>query len=63
MLVRRELADKSQEAYVALDAVQHSEYETVKQAVLRAYELVPGAYSQQFRKGRLKPGQTYCMFT
>lgn len=50
MLVRRELADKSQEAYVALDAVQHSEYETVKQAVLRAYELVPGSIVSSFGK-------------
>lgn len=61
-LVRREIVDKAQEAYVALDAVQCTEYETVKQAILWAYELVPEAYRQQFRKGRLKSGQTYVDF-
>lgn len=49
-MVRREFDDKAQEAYVALDSVQCIEYETVKQAVLWAYELVPEAYRRQFRK-------------
>lgn len=37
-------------------------YATVKQAVLRAYELMPEAYRQKFR-GRVKsPSQTHVKF-
>ena len=35
------------------------DYLRVKTAVLKAYELVPEAYRQQFRKLRKSEGQTY----
>lgn len=45
-LVRREFTGKTQEAYIALSAVDATEYDLVKKAVLRAFELVPEAYRQ-----------------
>ncbi|KAL2085961.1 hypothetical protein ACEWY4_019281 [Coilia grayii] len=58
-LVRRELTGKAQEAYAALSPEFDTDYEAVKKAVLRAFELVPEAYRQQFRSETLKAGQTY----
>lgn len=55
-LVCRELTGKGQEAYISLGFVDSSEYDTVKKAVLRAYDLVPEAYRQQFRHAKLSPG-------
>lgn len=37
-------------------------YETVKTAILRAYELVPEAYRQKFRHHKKAPQQTYVEF-
>ena len=53
---------KAQEIYAALSLDQSSEYDTVKTAILNAYELVPKAYWQKFR-GSTKGGtQTYVEF-
>lgn len=57
-LVRRELTGKAQEAYAALNATVN-DYASVKKAILRAYELVPEAYRQQFRSEKLQSGHTY----
>lgn len=38
------------------------DYDKVKAAVLRVYELVPEAYRQKFRKFRKSEHQTYCEF-
>lgn len=38
------------------------DYEIVKSAVLRAYELVPEAYRQKFRRFRKYDNQTYVEF-
>ncbi|KAL2081327.1 hypothetical protein ACEWY4_023180 [Coilia grayii] len=61
-LIRRELTGKGQEAYTSLAFGDSCEYETVKRAVLRAYDLVPEAYRQQFRHAKLSPGQSYVDF-
>ena len=41
---------------------QSSSYETVKEKILKSYELVPQAYRQQFRNFRKKFDQTYVEF-
>ena len=43
------LVGKAQEIYGSLSVEQSSNYEHVKEAILKAYELVPEAYRQKFR--------------
>ncbi|VDI05742.1 Hypothetical predicted protein [Mytilus galloprovincialis] len=40
---------KAAEIYSALPSEKSSDYDTVKQEILKAYELVPEAYRQKFR--------------
>ena len=49
LLLQCVLVGKVQEIYAALSLDQSSEYDTVKIAILNAYELVPKAYWQKFR--------------
>ena len=49
LLLQSVLVGKVQEIYAALSLAQNSEYDTVKTAILNAYELVPEAYWQKFR--------------
>ncbi len=48
LLLQCMLTGKAQEAYSALTVTDSKVYETVKAAVLRAYELVPEAQRQRF---------------
>ena len=50
---------KAQEAYVALDPVQSTDYKAVKDVVLWAYEVVPEGHRQMFRSLRRKHVETY----
>ena len=51
------------EVYSALSVDQSSDYNVVKTAIiLKAYELVPEAYQQQFRGCRKEESQTYVEF-
>ena len=43
------LVGKAQEIYGSLSVEQSSDYEHVKEAILKVYELVPEAYRQKFR--------------
>lgn len=54
LLLQCKLVCKAQEVCSALTLEQSLDYDAVKIAVLRAYELVPEAYRQKFRK-REKP--------
>lgn len=56
------LVGKAQEAYSALSIEESGDYETVKNAILRAYELVPEAYRQCFRSLCKPDKQTYVEF-
>ncbi len=47
---------------MALDLEDSDDYDEVRQAVLKAYELVPEAYRQQFRSEKIRSGQTYVDF-
>ncbi|XP_059405759.1 uncharacterized protein LOC132140794 [Carassius carassius] len=53
---------KAQEAYASLSVEDANDYLTVKNAVLRAYELVPEAYRQKFRSWEKKDSQTHVEF-
>lgn len=53
---------KAQEAIAALPIEDSLDYDLVKAAVLRTYELVPEAYRQKFRNHRKAPSQTYADF-
>ena len=41
---------------------QSADYEVAKREILKAYELVPEAYRQQFHEIECKEGQTYMEF-
>lgn len=56
------LTGKAQKAYSSLNARDSQNYHKVKEAVLKAYELVPEAYWQKFRNMRKPAEQTYCEF-
>lgn len=53
---------KAQEVCSALPIEQSLNYDVVKQAVLRAYELVPEAYRQRFRAHKKADKQTFVEF-
>ena len=48
LLLQSVLLGKAQEIYGSLSVEQSSNYEHVKEAILKAYELVPEAYRQKF---------------
>ncbi|XP_034096305.1 uncharacterized protein LOC117562564 [Gymnodraco acuticeps] len=56
------LAGKAQEVYTALSEEVSRDYEQVKAAILRAYELVPEAYRQKFRGLKIQDCQAYVEF-
>lgn len=53
---------KAQAAYSALTERESRDYNTVKDAVLKAYELVPEAYRQRFRSWRKAEKQSHVEF-
>ena len=50
---------KAQIAYATLSDEDSKDYSKVKAAILRAYELVPGAYRQKFRSWQKRASQTF----
>ena len=62
LLLQSALLGKAREVYSALSVDQSSDYDVVKTAILKAYELVPEAYRQQFRGCRKEESQTYVEF-
>ena len=59
VLLQSVLIGKTRGIYSALPVDQSSNYLLVKEAVLKAYELVPEAYRQKFRKTTKEENQTY----
>ena len=59
LLLQSVLTGKAHEVYSALLVEQSSQYDTVKTAILKAYELVPEAYRQQFRNSCKEDKQTF----
>ena len=53
---------KAREIYTQLTVEQSSSYDTVKELILKAYELVPEAYRQKFRNSKKENEQTHVEF-
>ncbi|KAJ8035007.1 hypothetical protein HOLleu_22079 [Holothuria leucospilota] len=62
ILIQSNFTGKAQEVYSALSIEDSMNYDKVKKAILQAYELVPEAYRQKFRKYRKADTQTYVEF-
>ena len=62
MLLQSVLTGKAREIYTQLSIEQTSDYDTVKDLILKAYELVPEAYRQKFRNWDKRSDQTYVEF-
>ena len=56
------LVGKAQEIYASVPLEQSVDYEVVKAAILKAYELVPEAYRQRFRQCKKWDQHTYIEF-
>ena len=62
MLLQTVLNGKAQRVYATLSPEECSEYEAVKMAVLKSFELVPEAYRQKFRDKKKEDGPLYDEF-
>ena len=62
VLLQSVLNGKAQETYSSLCEEESFDYERVKMAILKAYELVPEAYRQKFRTFRKCENQTFVEF-
>ena len=62
VLLQCVLTGKAQEVYAALSSESSLDFYLVKAAVLKAYELVPEAYRQRFRRHRRLETQAYVEF-
>ena len=55
LLLQSVVIGKAREIYTQLSLEQSSDYDKVKELILKAYELVPEAYRQKFRDCRKEP--------
>ena len=62
LLLQSVLIGKAREIYTQLGVEQSHHYETVKELILKSYELVPEAYRQKFRNCKKDSNQTYVEF-
>ena len=62
LLLQSVLVGKAQEIYGSLSVEHSSNYEHVKEAILKAYELVPEAYRQKFRNYLKYDSKTHVEF-
>ena len=62
LLLQSVVIGKTREIYTQLSLEQSSDYDKVKELILKAYELVPEAYRQKFRDCRKEPNQTHVEF-
>lgn len=62
ILLQCVLPGKARDVYSSLSLSDSSDYDVVKAAVLRAYELVPEAYLQRFRGCSKQDKQTFVEF-
>ena len=62
VLLQSVFIGKAREIYSALPVDQSAKYAVVKEAVLKAYELVPEAYRQKFRDSTKEDKQTHVEF-
>ena len=62
LLLQSVINGKAREIYTQLTVEQSSSYDTVKELILKAYELVPEAYRQKFRNCKKENEQTHVEF-
>ena len=62
LLLQSVLVGKAREVYSAMSLEHSSQYDLVKKAVLKAYELVPEVYGQNFRNYKKVDKHTYTEF-
>ena len=62
LLLQSVLIGKAREIYAQLGVEQSHHYETVKELILKSYELVPEAYRQKFRNCKKDSNQTHVEF-
>ena len=62
MLLQSVLTGKARDVYSELSPELSSEYDTVKELILKGYELVPEAYRQKFRSLDKNINRTYVQF-
>ena len=62
LLLQSVIIGKAREIYTQLIVEQSSSYDTVKELILKAYELVPEAYRQKFRNCKKENEQTHVEF-
>ena len=61
-LLQSVVIGKAREIYTQLSLEQSSDYDKIKELILKAYELVPEAYRQKFRNCRKENDQTHVEF-
>ena len=59
LLLQSVVIGKAREIYTQLSLEQSSDYDKVKELILKAYKLVPEAYRQKFRNCRTENEQTH----
>ena len=62
LLLQSVIVGKAKKIYTQLTVEQSSSYDTVKELILKAYELVPEAYRQNFRNCKKENEQTHVEF-
>ncbi len=62
LLLQCKIFGKAQEAIAAFPVEDSLNYDSVKAAILRAYDLVTEAYRQKFRSHKKAPNQSYVEF-
>ena len=62
LLLQSVVIGKAREIYTQLSLEQSSDYDKVKEVILKAYELVPEAYRQKFKNCRKEHEQTHVEF-
>ena len=62
LLLQSVVIGKAREIYTQLSLEQSSDYDKIKELILKAYELVPEAYRQKFRNCRKENDQTHVEF-
>ena len=62
LLLQSVFIGKAREIYSSLSIEQCQNYDAVKKAVLKAYELVPEAYRQKFRSAKKESNQIHVEF-
>ena len=62
LLLQSVFVGKAREIHSQLSVVQASDYDYVKELILKGYELVPEAYRQRFRNCQKESNQTYVEF-